>query len=96
MRTREYQSQSGILQPGGTNRVYTKIINTGTDIIIKTGYRIYVMFYNDPAGESFNSKDGNWNTVYTTIPTKTQYCRLMIAKLMIRTCPHRMHLRMFW
>lgn len=39
------------------------------------------MFYNDPAGESFNSKDGNWNTVYTTIPTKTQYCRLMIAKI---------------
>ena len=74
-------SQSGILQPGGTNRVYTKIIDTGTDIIIKPGYRIYVMFYNDPAGESFNSKDGNWNTVYTTIPTKTQYCRLMIAKI---------------
>lgn len=89
-------SQSGILQPGGTNRVYTKIINTGTDIIIKTGYRIYVMFYNDPAGESFNSKDGNWNTVYTTIPTKTQYCRLMIAKIDDTDLSPSEHLRMFW
>ena len=89
-------SQSGILQPGGTNSIYTKIINTGTDIIIKPGYRIYVMFYNDPAGESFNSKDGNWNTVYTTIPTKTQYCRLMIAKNDDTDLSHGMHLRMFW